>query len=121
MTKPLIIDGEEYVRLKDVLDFVRQNLETDPTWLTKSLNLRLSMLFQKGIYQPIDIVVYLLIIAKNGHKEGVVFNDDIMNKLRINEKKYLNSIKRLETHGVLASRTLTNEELEDVVSSQIVK
>lgn len=79
------------------------------TEFSKDLNDLLGTLFSVGINKPIDITIFLVLSCKLEHKEGVVCNKDIMDKLDITEKECLDSIKRLETHGVLSSRETTNE------------
>ncbi|MBM3467679.1 MAG: hypothetical protein FJX70_07635 [Alphaproteobacteria bacterium] len=83
------------------------------TEFSKDLNELLDTLFSVGINKPIDITIHLVLCSQLGNKGGVVYNEDIMEKLGITEKEYLDSIKRLEKHGVLSSRKTTNEELRE--------
>ena len=79
------------------------------TEFSKILNSLLDTIFQSGIYKPIDVVIFLLVSGKVEKAGGVVYNKDIMDKLGITEKEYLDCLKRLEKHGVLTANKYLGE------------
>lgn len=74
----------------------------------KNLDNFLSDLFSKGVYQPTDICVCLLLMieGKNRQKSENIFKyavniDHILDKLSLTTEEFVDSVDRLQLKGVL--------------------
>lgn len=115
----IYLDHSEPIIKKEISKInerLKREIIMQKTQFSKDLNDLLDTLFSVGVNKPIDITIYLVVCSQLGNKAETVCNEDIMEKLGITEKEYLDSIKRLEKHGVLSARMPTNEERENAAT-----
>lgn len=94
-------------------EYLKREIIMQKTEFSKNLNDLLDTLFSVGINKPIDITVFLVLSCKLENKGGIICDDDIMDKLGLTREEYIESIKRLEKHKIIAARIPTDDELKD--------